>query len=214
MAGHGVKPSPLNLTDLKQFDKNALRKTETLITNTDGSRVIEGKDEQGNLYRRPSSSSQHGFVVDWSEDLQVAEVREGLLMGSQDVAHDLDTLRLHGVTHILNVASGIENLFPDLFTYLSLEFRDLPEFPIIQGFQKAINFIDDARKANGCVLVHCNAGISRSAAVVMAYLIKTERMTVNEAFSFLRSKRPAICPNPGFMIQLQNFYDNLYANTL
>ncbi|KAK0057996.1 dual specificity protein phosphatase 19 [Biomphalaria pfeifferi] len=211
MAGHGVKPSPLSLNDLKLFDRNALRKTETLITNPDGSRIIEGKDEEGNLYRRPSTSSQHGFVVDWSEDLQVAEVRDGLIMGSQDVAHDLDTLKHHRVTHILNVASGVENLFPDLFIYKTLDLRDLPEYPILQDFQNAITFIDEALKANGCVLVHCNAGISRSAAIVMAYLIKTEGMTVNEAFSFLRLKRPAICPNPGFMIQLQNFYDTLYA---
>ncbi|GFO42042.1 dual specificity protein phosphatase 19 [Plakobranchus ocellatus] len=209
MAGHGIKPPPLKLSDLKSFDKNALRKTETVVTHPDGSRVIEGKDDQGIAYRRPSASSQHGFVVDTAEDLQVAEVRPFLLMGSQDVAHDMETLRKHGVTHILNVATGVENMFPKDFVYQTQEIRDLPEFPIFHGFEKAINFIDNCRKGNGIVLVHCNAGISRSAAIVMAYLIQMEGMNVNDAFSYLRSKRPATCPNPGFLIQLENLYASL-----
>lgn len=104
-------------------------------------------------------------------------------------------------------------MFPDKFIYQTQEFLDLPEFPIFKGFENAIDFIDKGRNSNGCVLVHCNAGISRSAAIVMAYLIKKEGMSVNEAFSFLRSKRPATCPNPGFMIQLQNLYDSLHPKT-
>lgn len=111
------------------------------------------------------------------------------------------------------MATGIENMFPDLFKYQTQEFLDLPEFPILRGFDSAIDFIDEALQTGGCVLVHCNAGVSRSAAVVMAYLIKKEGMTVNDAFSFLRSKRPAICPNPGFLIQLQCFYDSLHAES-
>ncbi|XP_005101100.1 dual specificity protein phosphatase 19 [Aplysia californica] len=210
MAGHGVKPPPLNLDDVKAFDKRGLRKTETTVTNADGSRVVEGKDEEGTLYRRPSESSCHGFVVDTAEDLQVAEVEEGLIMGSQDVAHDFETLKKFGVTHILNVATGVENLFPNHFTYQTQEFRDLPEFPIFHGFEKAINFIDEGRSSGGCVLVHCNAGISRSAAIVMAYLITKNKMSVNESFSYLRSKRPPTCPNPGFLIQLQTLYESLH----
>lgn len=81
MAGHGVKPPPLNLSDVRSFDKSALRKTETTVTNADGSRIIEGRDADGNLYRRPSESSCHGFVIDLAEDLQVAEVRPGIIMG-------------------------------------------------------------------------------------------------------------------------------------
>ena len=132
-----------------------------------------------------------------------------LFSGSQDVAHDMETLKKHGVTHILNVATGVENMFPQEFVYQTQEMRDLPEFPIFHDFDKAISFIDQCKKLNGRVLVHCNAGISRSAAIVMAYLIQNEGMNVNDAFSYLRSKRPATCPNPGFLIQLENLYSSL-----
>uniref|UniRef100_A0A0B7BPM4 Protein-serine/threonine phosphatase n=1 Tax=Arion vulgaris TaxID=1028688 RepID=A0A0B7BPM4_9EUPU len=213
MSGHVVKPPPLSLSDLKSFDRSTLRKTETTVTNPDGSRIVEGKDDEGNPYRRPSESSLHGFVMDTIDDLQVAEVRPGLIIGPQDVAHDFDLLKQHGVTHILNVATGIENSFPDQFHYQTQEFRDLPEFPIFHGFDRAINFIDEARTSDGCVLVHCNAGISRSAAIVMAYLITKEGLSVNDAFSLLRSKWPVTCPNPGFLIQLQNLYDSLHPKS-
>uniref|UniRef100_A0A0B6ZLR9 Protein-serine/threonine phosphatase n=1 Tax=Arion vulgaris TaxID=1028688 RepID=A0A0B6ZLR9_9EUPU len=212
MAGQGAKPPPLDLSGVKSFDKNLLRKTETTVTNPDGTRVIEGKDVLGNVYSRPSEPS-HGFVVSNAEDLQVAEVKPGIIMGSQDVAQNLDLLKHYGVTHILNVATGVENAFPEQFKYQTQEFLDLPEFPIFRGFDSAINFIDEAVQANECVLVHCNAGVSRSATVVMAYLIKREGMTVNEALSLLRSKRPAVCPNPGFLVQLQNLYDSLHKGS-
>lgn len=110
------------------------------------------------------------------------------------------------------MACGVDNIFSDRIVYQTQEFRDLPDFPIFYGFERATEFIDKARQANGCVLVHCNAGISRSAAVVMAYLIKTEGMTVNKAFSYLRSKRPPTCPNPGFMIQLESYYTSIHSN--
>lgn len=129
--------------------------------------------------------------------------------GSQDVAHNLELLEKYKVTHILNVASHVNNIYPDKFTYLSLDLRDLPDFPIFCAFPKAFDFIDSAIESGGCVLVHCNAGISRSATIVLAYLIKKKGMPLNDAFSYLRSKRPSSFPNPGFMIQLKTFEESL-----
>ena len=44
---------------------------------------------------------------------------------------------------------------------------------IIQHFQKVKVFIDDGLNSGGQVLVHGNAGISRSAALVLAYVMET-----------------------------------------
>ena len=127
------------------------------------------------------------------------------MAGSQDVAHNLEVLEKHKVTHILNVASHVNNLFPEKFSYLSLDLRDLPEFPILKAFPEALDFIDKALDSQGCVLVHCNAGISRSATIVLAHLMKQKGMSLNDAFAYLRSKRPSSFPNPGFMIQLKTY---------
>lgn len=55
------------------------------------------------------------------------------------------------------------------------------------------------------VLVHCLAGISRSATVVCAYLLATTSMNTQETISFVRSKRSIIQPNYGFEKQLRSW---------
>jgi len=48
------------------------------------------------------------------------------------------------------------------------------------------------------VLVHCHMGVSRSATVVIAYLMKYFHMTHREAYNFVKKKRSVINPNEGF----------------
>lgn len=58
---------------------------------------------------------------------------------------------------------------------------------------------------DGVVLVHCNAGVSRSASVVIGFLMCQEKMSFDEAFSAVKAARPYIQPNPGFMNQLKKY---------
>lgn len=60
-----------------------------------------------------------------------------------------------------------------------------------------------ATMGEGTVLVHCHAGISRSVAIVLAYLMHVRRITVQDALSLVRSRRSIADPNPGFMHQLE-----------
>ena len=60
------------------------------------------------------ASSVLGFCLDNSPDKIVGVAANGLLVGSQDVAHDFDLLKKHGVTHVLNVGCGIPNAFEDV----------------------------------------------------------------------------------------------------
>ena len=52
------------------------------------------------------------------------------------------------------------------------------------------------------MLVHCYAGISRSATIVISYLMKEHGMSLQAATQLTRSKRWFINPNPGFVKQL------------
>ncbi len=51
--------------------------------------------------------------------------------------------------------------------------------------------------------VHCNAGVSRSPTVVIAYLMKFCNMTFAESFNHVQIYRPSINPNPLFISFLQ-----------
>lgn len=49
-------------------------------------------------------------------------------------------------------------------------------------FKICVTFTDKVREANGCVLIHCLAGISRSPTVAIAYVMRVFGMTSDEAY--------------------------------
>lgn len=59
------------------------------------------------------------------------------------------------------------------------------------------------------MLVHCFAGISRSATICIAYLMLTQGFSMHQALEFTRSKRPCVSPNFNFMGQLLSFEHQL-----
>ena len=85
---------------------------------------------------------------------------------------------------------------------MNLEILDLEDQNILQHFEVAINFIA-SNIVNGNVFVHCVYGQSRSATCIIAYLLSTFSITLNEAYAYLLCARPCIHINPGFLRQLQ-----------
>ena len=82
--------------------------------------VEQCKDEIGIRSVVKQENKSLGFCPDLEPDLSVGRALEWLLVGSQDVAHDFKTLKQLGVTHILNVAWGVSNAFPDVSTCIIL----------------------------------------------------------------------------------------------
>lgn len=68
---------------------------------------------------------------------------------------------------------------------------------------------EEAYQSGQGVLVHCQAGVSRSATVVIAYLMKHTLMTMTDAYKYVRSRRPVVSPNLNFMGQLLEFERDL-----
>lgn len=66
-------------------------------------------------------------------------------------------------------------------------------------------YIESVRESGGRVLVHCLAGISRSATICMAYLMRARGLTLDEAHDYLKQRRPLISPNLNFLRQLAEF---------
>jgi protein-tyrosine phosphatase len=91
-----------------------------------------------------------------------------LYLGNREMAKDNRRLRENGVTHIVNCAEELPNYHPREFKYLSLKLKD-PDPGLATALGDAIRFIDEGR-AGGGALVHCFAGVSRSPAVILAYL--------------------------------------------
>lgn len=131
-----------------------------------------------------------------------------LYLGSQYHASRLSLLEEHGITAVLNV-SRLPNYFPTCFRYMQIPVDDNTDADLLPWFEEATNFIESIQRCQGRVLVHCHAGISRSATICLAYLMKVRQIRLEEAFEFVRSERTVISPNLAFMLQLLRFENEL-----
>uniref|UniRef100_A0A1B6C576 Dual specificity protein phosphatase 19 n=1 Tax=Clastoptera arizonana TaxID=38151 RepID=A0A1B6C576_9HEMI len=177
------------LSQLKE-SKNKLRGTTTSVRTPGGEIFNETRSASGEVITNKIGFGV-GFVIDLKPDLQVTTVTPGLLMGSQDVTQDIKLLQINKVTDILSIGVQVDTF--DEFNYHFFNALDLPEFNLIDVFENCCALIDRIKSKEGVVYVHCNAGVSRSASVVIAYLMKVERFSFIKAYNYLRSLRPSIC---------------------
>uniref|UniRef100_A0A3Q4HM18 protein-tyrosine-phosphatase n=1 Tax=Neolamprologus brichardi TaxID=32507 RepID=A0A3Q4HM18_NEOBR len=127
-----------------------------------------------------------------------------LFLGSAIHSSRRETLAAAGITAVLNVSSTCPNFYEGEFQYLRLTVEDTLAADIRACFSAAIAFIVQS-SSGGRVLVHCQAGISRSATICLAYLMHTQRVRLDEAFDFVKQRRHVISPNLAFMGQLLQF---------
>uniref|UniRef100_A0A670YU24 Dual specificity protein phosphatase n=1 Tax=Pseudonaja textilis TaxID=8673 RepID=A0A670YU24_PSETE len=93
--------------------------------------------------------------------------------------------------------------------YLGIEAHDSPTFDMSPYFQPAADFIHKAlSKSGGRILVHCAVGVSRSATLVLAYLMIYHHLTLVEAIKTVKDHR-GIIPNRGFLRQLTTLDNSL-----
>ncbi|KAM9961521.1 hypothetical protein ACTFIR_004374 [Dictyostelium discoideum] len=131
-----------------------------------------------------------------------------LYLGCRECAMNKSWLKDNNVTHILTVAN-FKPLYPDLFKYLIINIEDVDEANIYQHFKEMNAFIDEGREKGG-VLIHCRAGVSRSASATMAFVMMKNSLKFQEAFDITIKGRPRIYPNIGFINQLKKFEKDLF----
>ena len=139
------------------------------------------------------------------------KIIERLYLGNIAAANNLHALKSAGITHILCVASGVEPRFEGKFKYRTIKVSDTSSQSLIRHFPAAIAFIKEGIQKGG-VLVHCFAGVSRSATCVIAFLMQEKNMTFEKAFAFASQRRPIIFPNMGFQKQLSEFEKLLHLH--
>ncbi|XP_073980311.1 dual specificity phosphatase puckered isoform X3 [Rhodnius prolixus] len=143
-----------------------------------------------------------------------------LYVGNARDAKDLDLLKDLGVTRVLNVTlqatiqlSGSTSSDGNVIAYRQLPASDSTQQNIKQYFEEAFSFIEEARKNNSNVLIHCQAGVSRSPTIAIAYIMKHRGLTMIEAYKMVKNARSIISPNLNFMGQLLELEQCLRAET-
>eukprot|EP00775_Hariotina_reticulata_P006465 gene6465-6693_t len=132
-------------------------------------------------------------------------IRPSLYLSSLRTEVYKDLLDEFGITHILQVGKELRPTHPKSYTYLQLPVWDMPEQDIVGCFPAAFTFIDHALAEDGKVLVHCQAGVSRSASVVIGYCMWKDRMSADAAIKAVTKARSVVWPNAGFKCQLREF---------
>ncbi|XP_074655411.1 dual specificity protein phosphatase 12-like [Tubulanus polymorphus] len=136
----------------------------------------------------------------------LSAVGDGLYLGNLNAATQTDQLRSLGVTHILTLdCRPLSKIYIKNMAYKYINLLDSEDTDLLRHFNECFEFMDDASKKNGSVLVHCYAGQSRSCTIMIAYLMYRDKESLNEIYKKLQNKRPTIRPNAGFMNQLELF---------
>ena len=138
------------------------------------------------------------------------QITPEIYLGNNSSATNVSKLKELGINKVLSVMDCGSPKYKDEdnIVHKTVSVCDVSSQHIIKYFGECLNFMKGKEK----VLVHCMAGASRSATVVMAYLMWNEKKTFHFAFNFVKEKRFIVYPNAGFKEQLQMFEKELIKN--
>mmetsp|Transcript_19801 Transcript_19801/g.22029 ORF Transcript_19801/g.22029 Transcript_19801/m.22029 type:complete len:164 (-) Transcript_19801:126-617(-) len=141
------------------------------------------------------------------------KVIDNLYICSFYVAASSSKISHLGITHVINVC---EASYKTHLEIIHEPLSDFGESALIAKVPRLVDFIDNAIKNGGNVLVHCMAGVNRSASVILCYLMSKKAMPLNEAFKLLSAKRKGgIQPHTKYFKQLMQYEkDTLGSNSM
>lgn len=142
------------------------------------------------------------LILDAANTERPSLVTGNLFIGGALAARSVHTLQHLGITHILCLCSNeigqSDTQYPDLFEYKNFSICDNDDANISDLFEETSNLIHNVEQSGGKILVHCFEGKSRSATVVLAYLILKKKLTLLEAWTLLKKVHRRAQPNDGF----------------
>jgi len=196
----------LNENDLALMDPEELADYRETCLELKEKRVLRARNPV--VYHRVESAYYRRmlalklFFGFGKQEREMTEILPWMLLGRVEPAQNMYGLTKLGVTHILNVTKEEPNLFPLQFVYLKVPVRDEMEENIGEFFQQAIEFFKRVESKRGKIYIHCSAGISRAPTMAIVYLIALRNISLNDAYAYVKARRPLIQINDHFLFQL------------
>ncbi|XP_077163911.1 dual specificity protein phosphatase 18 [Paroedura picta] len=143
----------------------------------------------------------------------LSRITNSLFLSNGEAANNKLFLYANRITTVINVSVEVVNTyFPDI-NYIHVPVADTPSARLYDFFDAVADKIHVVDLNQGRTLVHCAAGVSRSAALCMAYLMKYHSMSLASAHAWVKACRPIIRPNIGFWQQLIQYEHKLFGKT-
>ncbi|KUF64501.1 phosphatase Slingshot 1 protein [Phytophthora nicotianae] len=166
-------------------------------------RIMEALAQEHSIFRRLAQFVSRTLGTATCQDPTV--ILNHVLLGSRENAEDSRLLHMLGITHICNCATQVGNSFEGEFIYLKLSLHDTQDEELIPHFQTVTKFIKRVERLRGRVLIHCISGVSRSPALLIAYLMIDKKIPLLEAYNMVKRKRHIVQPNQAFRLQLAKY---------
>ncbi len=158
---------------------------------------------QGKTHQVKRISKINGSISNHLDNLskEPSYIIDNLYLGNAYNSNNIITIKKYGIEKIINVTKEIPNSFPEI-EYLKINIRDTRDNFIEEYLDKTYKFILDNSKK--MILIHCYMGSSRSAIIVVYYLVKRHNKTVDEAIEYIKNIRPLVNININFVNELKN----------
>lgn len=162
-------------------------------------------DSDWALYFAHRASEEADAMLDDQCPPQPAEVAPGIFLGGLREAQSREALQSRGVDCVLCMAPdscGTSRVrdFPKCFRTLDIDAIDALHYDIFkEDVPKALEFVEQCRTNGGRVLVHCFAGMNRSATICAAWILKQQRLPLGKVVKHLAKHRGLVLQNPRFL---------------
>nr|XP_010966467.1 dual specificity protein phosphatase 21 [Camelus bactrianus] len=141
----------------------------------------------------------------------LSQITSSLYISSGVAANNKLMLSTNHITTVINVSVEVANTFFEDIQYVHVPVEDAPSSQLYDFFDPIADHIHSVEMKHGRTLLHCAAGVSRSAALCLAYLMKYHFMSLLDAHTWTKSCRPIIRPNNGFWEQLIHYEFKLFS---
>jgi protein-tyrosine phosphatase len=146
--------------------------------------------------------------MELKDDLKhyASEILPLMWLGGEKAGRCKKSMKKLGITHILVAGSELECYWKDKFIYLQVPIEDRDDQDIVQYLKTTRSFIDCGLNSGG-ILIHCQMGQSRSATIVMDYLLRRGHFdSFISAKQHMKSVHPPTTLNKGFEKMLRKRY--------
>lgn len=157
-----------------------------------------------NAYKMFKCTPDHSWGAT-EMDHHISLITDGLYLGDVCAAHSLSTMKKHNIAVIVNMCINCHNELDQEMEVKHFGIRDDVDEKLDSVLDSAVRYIADRINKGEHVFLHCKAGISRSGAIAIAYVMYKNGWTYENAFEYVRTKRSVVNPNKGFTKTLSEY---------